>query len=282
MCLILLAHKLHPRIPLILAANRDEFHDRPTAALDFWPENGDLLAGRDLRAGGTWFGVTRGGRWAAVTNFRAPAERRTRATSRGKLVSEFLTGADSAASYLEELATADGDYNGFNLLLGDGDGVYHYSNRSGEVTTLEPGCYGLSNHLLDTPWPKVRRGKAALRALLDEDAPVDPESLLTLLNDLHQPPDDELPDTGIPRVWERRLGPMFILGTDYGTRSSTVLLGDGDNRAICVERTFGPADDSPLATGTQYHEFEITIGGKASPPPDPDPIPNPDPKEQAS
>ena len=153
MCLILLAHQLHPGIPLILAANRDEFHDRPTAALDFWPESGDLLAGRDLQAGGTWFGVTRGGRWAAVTNYRTPAERRTGATSRGKLVSDFLTGAGSAASYLEELATADDDYNGFNLLLGDGGGVYHYSNRSGETTKLEPGCYGLSNHLLYTPWP---------------------------------------------------------------------------------------------------------------------------------
>ncbi len=149
MCLILLAYAVHPHYPLILAANRDEFHDRPTAVLDFWTENGDLLAGRDLQAGGTWFGINRSGRWAAVTNYRAPAERRSGASSRGKLVCDYLGGEDGAERYLRNLAAASDHYNGFNLLLGDHRGVYHYSNRDGQVTALEPGIHGLSNHLLN-------------------------------------------------------------------------------------------------------------------------------------
>ena len=238
MCLILIAYRVHPGYELLAAANRDEFHDRPTASLAFWEDNPQVLAGRDLKEGGAWMGVTRAGRFAALTNYRDPASVLPDAPSRGHLVSDYLQGAASARVYLDRLMPRASAYNGFNLLLGDETGLYYYSNRARGFQALKPGLYGLSNHLLDTPWPKLERGRRALRRVLDHWANPTPDTLLRLLTDRTPAPDAELPNTGVPMEWERWLSPIFITAPNYGTRSSTVLMVDSSGRARMVEMTW--------------------------------------------
>lgn len=233
MCLIALAWQAHPDYPLIVMANRDEFYRRPTAPARFWPEAPQMLAGRDLAAGGTWLGVTREGRFAALTNYRDPAaplgER-----SRGLLVSTFLQGQMSAGDYAGSVAAEGDDFGGFSLLLGDGRELMVVSNRGMAPTHLAPGIHGLSNHLLDTPWPKVEKAKAGLqRALADVAA----EPLLALLADDRWADDAMLPDTGVGLIMERMLSPLFIHSPQYGTRASTVLM-QGHVRAQFLEQTF--------------------------------------------
>ncbi|MBW1819114.1 MAG: NRDE family protein [Deltaproteobacteria bacterium] len=254
MCLILLAHKIHPSYRLILAANRDEFYDRPTAPAAFREDAPDVLAGRDQRAGGTWLGITRTGRLAAITNYRDPASIKDHAPSRGELVSNFLLGTDPPKIYLRRLDGKADEYNGFNLILGDGQALYWYSGRAGEIRALEPGIYGLSNHLLDTPWPKVARGKEALRRLLAEQGSVSPEALFALLSDRSRPDDADLPDTGVGLELERLLSPLFITSPDYGTRSSTILTIDERERVHFSERTFNA---KPEHATTVSFEFQI-------------------------
>lgn len=238
MCLILIAYRAHPSYELLIAANRDEFYDRPTAPLAFWDDSPQVLAGRDLKEGGTWMGITRAGRFAALTNYRDPRSVRPNAPSRGHLVSDYLQGAEPARGYLDRLASRAAAYNGFNLLLGDETGLYYYSNRASEVQALPPGLYGLSNHLLDTPWPKLQRGRSDLWRVLDHGPEPTPDALLRLLADRTPAPDTELPDTGVPLEWERWLSPIFIEAPGYGTRSSTVLLVDSGGRARMVEMTW--------------------------------------------
>lgn len=250
MCLIALAWQVHPDYPLIVAANRDEFHARATAPARFWAEAPALLAGRDLAAGGTWMGVTRGGRFAALTNFREPSVPQG-PRSRGLLVSEYLQTDIDPQSYAALVRANGGDYSGFNLLLADGDTLVAMSNRGMAPRVLEPGVYGLSNHLLDSPWPKVVRAREALRALVAGPggratgattggvAGPDVASLLQLLADDAAAPDEELPDTGVGLVMERMLSSPFIRSAMYGTRSSTVLLA-GRERIRFVEQGFGP------------------------------------------
>lgn len=252
MCLLLLAYDVHPRHRLLLAANRDEYHSRPSAPAALWPEAEAVLAGRDLQAGGTWLGVTHAGRVAAVTNFRDASAHKPDAPSRGRLVSDFLTGGQTAGDYIRGLAGRGGDYNGFSLVAGDAAGFYYYSNRAGAPQRLAPGVYGLSNHLLDTPWPKVQRGKQALAGLLAR-AQVAPAALLELLADSTVPADASLPQTGVGAERERLLASMFVSSADYGTRCSTALLIDRDGGAQFVERSFSAGG----ATGTVNHEFEI-------------------------
>ncbi len=219
MCLILVAWQAHPDFPLVVAANRDEFYARRTASADFWPEAPDLLAGRDLEAGGTWLGITRSGRFAALTNYRDPATHKPQAPSRGKLVADFLAGDATIDTYLDALeATA---YNGFNLLLGDRRKLVAFSNVSLQRHELAPGVYGLSNALLDTPWPKVGAGKTALNAAL-QSLP-DEAALFKLLRDDTRHPDASLPATGVSLSWERLLSAAFIRSPEYGTRCSTVI-----------------------------------------------------------
>ena len=254
MCLILFAYGRHPRYRLVLAANRDEFYGRPTAAARFWDEAPDLLAGRDLKGGGTWLGVTRAGRFAAITNYREPGFHEKAAPSRGALVTDFLRGEDEPATYLETLAPTAARYNGFNLLIGDVGmqptaALGYFSNREGHVRMLAPGLYGLSNHLLNTPWPKVERGKALLEEHLQGNN-VDASSLLDALDDPAQAPDDLLPDTGVGLAWERALSPLFIRSPDYGTRASSVLLIGHDGAVTFAERTF--------EGGTERYEFEAS------------------------
>jgi len=221
MCLILLAWRTRPDYPLVVAANRDEFFARRTAGADFWADapHGWVLAGRDLEAGGTWLGVTRNGRFAALTNFRDPSSHKAHATSRGQLVADFLRGESAIDDYLDSFDPAA--FNGFNLLLCDGARLVAFSNVSMARHELAPGVYGLSNALLDTPWPKVGAGKTALEAALA--ALPDETALWQLLADDTRHPDAALPVTGVSLEWERLLSAAFIRSPDYGTRCSTVV-----------------------------------------------------------
>jgi uncharacterized protein with NRDE domain len=241
MCLIVFAWQMHPDFPLVLGANRDEFLDRPTRPAAFWSDCPDLLAGRDLRGGGTWLGVTRAGRIAAVTNFRQGTAQATGARSRGLLVSDALTADRRPDAHLDAVAAERDRYEGFNLLLAVGNTLHYYSNRDGAPARVEPGLHGLSNALLDTPWPKVARARTALAGLLDCNRDSLLEGMLALLADQARPADDELPDTGVSLAWERCLSPVFITSPDYGTRSSTVLLVDRHGRVSFLERSFDHA-----------------------------------------
>ncbi|MDD5175693.1 MAG: NRDE family protein [Sterolibacterium sp.] len=243
MCLILLAWQAHPHHPLVVAANRDEFFARPTLPVHFWENAPNILAGRDLAAGGTWMGITRQGRFAALTNFREPRNVRPAAPTRGRLVSDFLGGTMTSPDYLAGLAINAVEYNGFNLLCGTlSDGLWHFSNRNREtghvLQHLETGIYGLSNHLLDTPWPKVAQGKSDLaKALtaLPQEAP-----LFQLLRDESIHDDSELPRTGVSLDWERTLSAAFVCTPNYGTRSCTVLRVDQQKFVTFDEQTWLP------------------------------------------
>jgi len=237
MCLILFAWRSHALFPLVLAANRDEFYERPSAPASFWEEAPDLLAGRDLREGGTWLGITRSGKFAAVTNYRDPASLKPQAPSRGALVSGYLLGREGPQDYLDRIQQDADRFNGFNLFVGDSSDLFYFSNR-GDRRLLEPGVYGVSNGLLDTQWPKVERGKAAFRDLLDRKRELSPEPFFELLADRNRPPDASLPETGVGLEWERILSPLFIESPVYGTRSSTVLFVDRHGWATFEQREF--------------------------------------------
>lgn len=237
MCVLFIAHRKHPRHPLIVLANRDEFYDRPAAAAAAWADHPHVTAGRDLVAGGTWLGIAHGGRFAAVTNFRDPS--RPRGTvSRGRLVADFLIGGDAAGVYIHTIAARASDYSGFNLLVSDDRGLFYFSNASGEPPRqLEPGVYGLSNHLLQTPWPKVTSGLAAFERLIGNDE-ISRAAAFDLLADEARAADDELPDTGVGIERERLLSPIFIRTPVYGTRGSTVVLAERDGSLSLDERVF--------------------------------------------
>lgn len=258
MCLILFSYNAHPDYRLILGANRDEFYERPTAPLAYWREHPavSVLAGLDLRGGGTWMGVTPAGRFAALTNFRDPSANRNNAPSRGALVRDFLVGPETPGAYLERIDRAGASYNGFNLLVGDRNGLFYYSNRRPEIQALKPGIHGLSNRFLDSPWPKVERGKRAMERICSNGRIV-PEEILGVLEDRVRPADDLLPDTGIGFEWERILSSVFISSTIYGTRSSSVLLAGTDGKVEFVERTYSPGGDTVRAEGTRRFQFTI-------------------------
>ncbi|MGC8762478.1 MAG: NRDE family protein [Acidobacteriota bacterium] len=240
MCLLLLAHRPRPDLTLVLAANRDEFYDRPSAPSAWWEDSPGILAGRDLRQGGTWLGVSRRGRLAALTNIREPSRHDPAAPSRGLLVKEFLRSPLDAGAFLRKL---DGSpYNGFNLLAFDGENLAVASNRAEGVRLLEPGLHGFSNGLLDSPrWPKVRRGMAALGRLLEAADGNLEEGLLAVLADGTPAPDGELPRTGIGLEAERALSPIFTRTEVYGTRASTVVILRADGGVSWVERAYGPS-----------------------------------------
>jgi uncharacterized protein with NRDE domain len=255
-CLVLLGWRAHPRCRLVVAANRDEFHDRATAPAGWWPGSPRILAGCDLKAGGTWLGITREDRFAALTNFRDPRMVRLDCPSRGPLVSRFLVGADSPWNYLRALADDADRYNPFNLLAGDRDSLFVLESRTRRLLEVEPGIHGLSNASLDTPWPKVEKGRSALAASLgDAD---DREAFFTILGDRAVAPDETLPQTGVGLEWERTLSAAFIAGPLYGTRSSTVLLVDSDDRLDLEERSFD-------ATGVEKGRvrYQLSARGRA-------------------
>lgn len=253
MCLIAFAWRVNPLFPLVVAANRDEFLRRPTAPASFWGDAPRVLAGRDLEAGGTWLGVTTSGRFAALTNFRDPRTHREGRKTRGELVARFLEGDETPGAYLDRLLESAAHYNGFSLLVGDGSRLFVFSNVDGEPAEVPPGVHGLSNNLLDTPWPKVERTRAALASIASDPSP---DALLTLLADATRPPDADLPETGVGLEVERLLSSPFIESPSYGTRSSTALLVSRD-RIVFVERTHPERVD---------RRFEFRIGAGRSAP----------------
>ena len=238
MCLILFSHQEHPGYELVLAANRDEFFQRPTEPAGFWADAPEILGGRDRQAGGTWMGVHRDGRWAAVTNFRDGNRLRTGERSRGELVTYYLRGGDRATACAQNLLPLRHQFGGFNLLLGDRDGVVFLSSELPACQILGPGLYGLSNHLLDSPWPKVERGKRGLREILSASRTPASEGLFDLLGERQTADDDQLPQTGISRDWERTLSAAFISAPGYGTRASSLLLIHQDGAVHFRERSF--------------------------------------------
>lgn len=238
MCLIVFSWQMVPGSQLIAAANRDEFYARPTTPAAWWKEHPDVYAGRDLQAGGSWIGITRTGRFAAITNIRAPVEQRDNAPTRGMLVSDFLISTQSAAEYIATITPAAHAYNGFNLLISDGKQLIWYSNQGStdprNGCPLSPGIYGLSNALLDVCWPKVVRTKAQFASLLCQDAP--DETFFEMLTDTTLASDCRLPFTGIGIEHERVLSAVFITSPDYGTRTSTLVKIATNGNAILHER----------------------------------------------
>jgi uncharacterized protein with NRDE domain len=258
MCLILLAWRAHPDYPLVFAGNRDEAYERPSAAADFWRDDARIFGGRDLEKGGTWLGVTRAGRFAAVTNYRERPKVGYPSRSRGDLTAAFLRSDEEPQHYLEGVARHGTEYGPHTLIVGDTRRALYESNRGSGVQELAPGVHGLSNHLMDTPWPKIVRGKRVLGELLSADEPRLVAGLFDLLLDRSLAADAELPDTGVGLARERELSAFFIPGEHYGTRASTVLLIDRKGEALFVERRFGPF-------GTGLGTTENRLSPEASP-----------------
>jgi uncharacterized protein with NRDE domain len=237
MCLIVFAYRVHPVYKLLVAANRDEFYGRSTAPAHYWEERPDILAGRDLEKMGTWMGVTTSGRFAALTNYRDPKEVTEGKRSRGELVADALKHKGNIKDYMQSLVKKKDLYPGYNLLVGDRTELYYYSNKGQELQKVEPGIYGVSNHLLNTEWPKVQKGKEGMSKIINGEQVELVERLLSVLQNADQAPDELLPHTGVSLEWERMLSPLFIKSGNYGTRSSTVMLMS-DKEIQYVERVF--------------------------------------------
>jgi uncharacterized protein with NRDE domain len=237
MCLIVFAYRVHPVYKLLVAANRDEFYGRSTALAHYWEDRPDILAGRDLEKMGTWMGVTTSGRFAALTNYRDPKEVTEGKRSRGELVADALKHKGNIKDYMQSLVKKKDLYPGYNLLAGDGTELYYYSNKGQELQKVEPGIYGVSNHLLNTEWPKVQKGKEGMSKIINGEQVELVERLLSLLQNADQAPDELLPHTGVSLEWERMLSPLFIKSGNYGTRSSTVMLMS-DKEIQYMERVF--------------------------------------------
>lgn len=252
MCLILVGWRAHPDYRLVVAANRDEFFARPAQPAHWWSEAPGLLAGRDLEAGGTWMGVGRNGRFAALTNYRDPSQQRPGAPSRGALVRDCLASDADTRSTLARIAAISAAYAGFNLLAFDGHSLAIHESTTGHIKSLSPGVYGLSNHLLDTPWPKVRLARERFAAALP-DLP-DDRRLLALLRDDQPAPDAHLPRTGVGMEWERWLSPAFIRAPGYGTRCSSVLTLSNDGAVCFAEWTW---DEAGRIAAEVRHRFTV-------------------------
>ena len=259
MCLILFSYQMHPFYQLVFAANRDEFYNRPTAPLSFQDEARQILSGRDLKHNGTWLGLTKTGRLAAITNFRDPSSIIENAPSRGHLVSDFLISEESSKAYLEMIKAKRKQYNGFNIIVGDRTGLFYYSNRENIIQEIRPGLYGLSNKLLDTPWPKIEKGKAYLKKIVDAEEKINPEDLFSILKDHTYPQPHLLPNTGVGRCWEKVLSPLFISSKYYGTRSSSIILMEKTGKITFLERTFVTGDAAPKAESTREFSFVVSI-----------------------
>jgi len=260
MCIAYLSLGANPHWPVFIAANRDEYHERAALPARPWPEAPHVIAGKDLTAGGTWLGLSRGRRWALLTNFRDPGRHREGLTSRGWLVSDFLLGDISAEEYTTYIYSIAHQYNGFNLIAGQGLHAWYVGNHAactGPVP-LGPGRYALSNHALDTPWPKVERLRTRLDALLiPEDGELMLGPIYETLRDGVQPEDGRLPDTGLPLEMERLLSSIFITSPNYGTRCSTIIALDPHGNGVFSETSY---DNTGMPV--QRHDWPI-----APPPP---------------
>ncbi len=241
MCLIVLSYNNHSEYKLIFAANRDEFYERPSSPVHFW-KNEPVLAGKDLKESGTWCGITKNGRFAAITNYRNIKSIKKDAVSRGKIVSDFLTGTSSPELYSKGLADSANLYNGYSLIFGDQSDLYFFSNQNKKLLKIESGIHGLSNHLLDTPWFNVKRGTELLKQAIEKEDNLT-ERLFTLLSDKIISPDDELPDTGLDKDIEKKISSIFVETSDYGTRSSTIILIDQNNQVTFIEKSLSTNKD---------------------------------------
>ncbi len=253
MCLIFLSLNNHPTYKIIIAANRDEFYDRKTAPADYWKDYPNIIGGRDLEAQGTWMAMTTSGKISLLTNYRDPKNINPIAPSRGHLVSDYLEGSIGAEKYMEEVEANGNAYNGFNLIVGTTKDLLYFSNYSTGVEKITQGLHGLSNHLLDTPWPKVQRGKEKLQLIL-EQTNLQPKVLFDFLYDSEPAKDNQLPDTGIGLERERALSSMFIKTPNYGSRCSTVLLIDQQDHVQYAERVY---DLKTFEFLEKVFEFEI-------------------------
>lgn len=243
MCLLLISYNIHPEYQFIIAANRDEFYQRPAEKAHFWKDHPELLAGRDLEAGGTWLGITRKGRFAAVTNYRDMKLLKENAVSRGGLVTDFLTSGLSPVKFGSGLIGTADQYNGYNLIFSDLDTLYYFSNQTKRLTKLSAGVYGLSNHLIDTPWPKVIKSKESFLEVTSDEK-IKTDDLFKILSDEKEAPDDQLPDTGLSRELEKAVSPIFIKSDRYGTRSSTVILVNSLNEVLFIEKSLDTQNKS--------------------------------------
>lgn len=257
MCLIVFAWQVHPLYPLVLAANRDEYFSRPSLPLGYWKDLPDVLGGRDIEKGGSWLATHADGRWAAVTNFREGTAPAPSNLSRGHLVMNYVSSNERARDYVRQVSEPLVEYPGCNLLVGDNDTLFFVSNRSQgfhrtETQLVPAGVHGLSNHTLDTPWPKVERSKRTLGQLLHSDQSQLSEELFSLLADRSPANEDALPSTGVPLEWEKKLSAPFIVSDNYGTRASTVVLVDNDGNVSVQERSFGSA-------GTELNRCTFTF-----------------------
>jgi uncharacterized protein with NRDE domain len=252
MCLILFALEQHKDYPLIVIANRDEYYARPTQPAHWWPDAPEIFAGRDLEAQGTWMGVNKNGRFAAVTNVREPGSFGPARLSRGKLTSDFLSSREPAETFLKSIESSAEDYAGFNLLVGDDAGIYFYSNRHPGIRSIPPGIYGISNGLFDEAWPKLVSGKQALGIALETG--FDNNALMQILTDNATAGDHHLPDTGVPLDIERMLSSRFIRSNDYGTRACSIVKFSGQHQIIFVEHNY---DNSGITEDLISEEIQI-------------------------
>jgi len=240
MCLILFGYKVSKDFPVVLAANRDEFYNRPTAPMTFWEDTPNILGGRDLEQNGTWFGINKKGKFSALTNYRDPSSIKQNAPSRGEIIVDYLESNQKDNSFQKTLLNNRLQFNGFNLLFGDRNDLFWFSNLKDKIEKIKPGIHGLSNKFLNTPWPKVEKGKEQLKKIIDDNLTA--ASLFSMLNDQTEPAPHLLPDTGIGSDWERILSPLYIQSETYGTRSSTILLIDSKGKIKVTERTYNPSN----------------------------------------
>lgn len=253
MCLLIIGINAHPDYSLIIAANRDEFYNRPKLPAHYWYDAPFLLAGKDLKAGGTWMGITKQGKFAALTNYRDIPSIKENAPSRGHIVSDFLFNKNPANDYIEKISSLGNLYNGYNLILGDFFHLFYYSNVNNSRTFLNNGVYGLSNHLLDTDWFKVRESKKNFNEILSRKN-IEVEKLFNLLTDENKAVDNDLPETGLGKEFEKILSSAFIKSPVYGTRCSTVIMVDKNKNVTFIERSY---ENSPESFNENIFNFQI-------------------------
>lgn len=253
MCLIIFSYNSHNKYKLIFCANRDEFFNRPTENMHFWPENPDILAGRDLLGGGTWLGISKKRKIAALTNFRELIDKPVEKPSRGKIVKYFLCQNKNTTDFFKYLKRTKNEFNFYNLIFGNINELYYYSNKTDNTILLENGIYGISNAFLDTPWQKIVRGKEIFKDIISNDN-FSYKDLFWLLTDDKKAEDDMLPNTGYPKAYERELSSIFVKMGEYGTRSSTVILIDYSNNVNVYERCY---DKTGCPISTTHFNFSI-------------------------